>query len=97
MKGGAINMVKVIKKNGEEEKFSPVKLKRSIQDAAEDANLPPTETKKLVKEVSEPVITEAKKEDRIRTKDIRNAILRLLDKSAKTVSKAWRAFEKKKK
>ncbi|MBU2639112.1 MAG: hypothetical protein KKG75_00205 [Nanoarchaeota archaeon] len=90
-------MTNVIKKGGKKQAFSPAKLKNSIIKAAKDAKLSMAKANQLVKDVAEPAIALIKKKRVVRVADIRKSILGRLDRKAKSVSNAWRRFEKQKK
>lgn len=86
----------VIKRNQVKQKFSPSKIKDSIYNAAKDAGLSMFKVKELEKEVAEPVIKHFKSKKSIRASEIRKSILGRLDRRAKSVSSAWRKYDKRK-
>ena len=57
----------------------------------------PKKVKELVKEVTDPVISLAKTKRVVKTTNLRRSILGRLDRRAKSVSNAWRRFDKRKK
>ena len=89
-------MVKVLKKRKKKQTFSPAKLKRSIEKAAREAKSSQAKIKKLIEEVANPVIALTKKKRVIKTTDIRRLLLGRLERRARSVSNAWRKYEKKK-
>lgn len=87
----------VVKKSGKKQKFSKAKLMKSIQDAAKEAGLSPAKRKVLAKEVVDSFVEAAKKKKVMKAVEIRRSVLGRLDRRAKSVSKAWRRYDKKKK
>lgn len=87
-------MNKVIKKNGNREKFDSEKLKKSIEKAAIDAN------KKIERKSLENVWSgvirnfESEKND-FESSAIRSKVLKALGKEERSVANAWRRFDKK--
>ena len=88
-------MGKVIKRSGRIEAFSAAKIKRGIERAAKDARLSPSDVRKLVLKVAEPLIKLNKNKRLVKVTDLRRAILGRLERKAKRVSAAWRRFDKK--
>ena len=89
-------MVQVIKRGGKKEAFNPSKIKRGIEKSAKDAKISSAKIKQLISEVADPFIDLAKKKKSIKSTEIRKSILRRIDRRAKSVSNAWRKFEKRK-
>ena len=89
-------MVYVIKRGGKKEVFNPSKIKRGIERAAKDAKINSLKIKQLISEVADPFIEITKKKKSIKATEIRKSILRRIDRRAKSVSNAWRKFEKRK-
>ncbi|GAI15558.1 unnamed protein product [marine sediment metagenome] len=90
-------MTIVIKKGSRgRQAFSPSKIRRSIRMAAKRARFSPEKTRKVVKEVGEPVIDFYKKKKLVKTTDIRKSILGRLNRNAKSVASIWKRYKKKK-
>ena len=89
-------MVHVIKKRGRKQAFSSAKIRNAVLKSAKDAKLSPAKVKQLVKDVADPVISLAKGKRRVKAADLRRSLLGRLDRRAKSVSNAWRRFDKKK-
>jgi len=90
-------MGQVIKRSGKRQAFSAAKIRKSISGAAKRAGFSPTKTRELVKDVGESVIKLYKGKRLVRTSAIRKSILGRVDKRVKSVGRAWRVAEKKKK
>ena len=90
-------MGNVIKRNGKKQLFSPLKIKNSIQGAAKEAKLSTSKTKELLESVADPVIKLFKGISTVKSTVIRRSIIRRLDRRTKSVSHAWKKFDKKKK
>lgn len=86
----------VIKRDGKAQKFSPSKIKGVIEKSAKEAGLSAARRKELLKDVAEPVI-KLYKHKRVKSTLLRKSILRRLDRRAKSVSAAWRRYERKRK
>lgn len=89
-------MGSVLKKGGKKQAFMPGKIRKAVETAAKDAGLDAGKRKDLVKEVAEPVIKHYKNRS-TRASVLRKAILGRLDRRAKSVSAAWRRYDRKKK
>lgn len=86
-------MADVIKKSGEKESFDPLKLRKSVEKAAIDADKAiPEET---VRVISDKVQREFTNEKDVESSAIRTAILNEMDAADKSLSEAWRRFDKK--
>ena len=85
----------VIKRDGKRQKFSPAKIKRSIEKTAKDAGVSAAKRKELIKEVALPII-KLYKNKRVKSTQIRSSILRRLSTRSKSVASAWKRYEKKK-
>ena len=86
-------MTVVVKRNNKKERFDEKKLKKSIADAARESRLGKERARRVVEEVSSSVIAYAIAEKETRSAEIRDDILHRLDKTAPSVSKAWRRYE----
>ena len=84
----------VIKRNGKKVAFNASKIRNSILKAAHEAGLSASRIKELTQDVAESVINEYKNK---KTKAIylRKIILKGLDRKSRSVSNAWRRFDKK--
>ena len=87
----------VIKRGGKRQAFSPSKIKNSILGAAKEAKLNSAKAKELVKEVGDSVINFYKDKRTVKVSAIRKSILGRLNRRAKSVSRAWRAYEARRK
>ncbi len=89
-----IDMVKeVIKKSGKKQKFSSTKIKRSIELAAQEANLPPSLRQKIARKITADILLTLEDFDVVTTGKIRDAVLEQLDREEPAVLKAWLAYE----
>ena len=87
-------MVKVIKKDGKTQAFSPAKIRKSVSRASMEANLTPDESKQLVKDVADPLIDSLKKKETVKTSAIGKSLLAKLDNKEKAVADSWKTFKK---
>lgn len=85
----------VIKRDGKRQSFNASKLRKSIEKAAKEAGMSAGKRKELIKEISEPVIKLYKNRS-VKAVALRRSILGRLDRKAKSVSKAWRRHDRKK-
>ena len=90
-------MVKIIKRDGKKQAFNSTKIKDAISLSAKEAGLSSARIKMLMEEVAEPFIALIKKKRIVKAVDIRRALLGRLDRKNKSISKAWKRFEQKKK
>ena len=86
-------MAIVIKKSGVEEPFDPTKLKNSIAKAAQDTSLSQEKKDEVVEQVSAKVIPLFEDKEKVKSTEIRDAILSELDQVAPDVANSWRAYE----
>lgn len=84
----------VIKRDGRRQELSSSKIRRSVQRAAMDAKMSASKIRELVNDVADSVIKQYK-EKRVKSTELRRSILGRLDRRAKTVSSAWRRFDRK--
>jgi transcriptional regulator NrdR family protein len=89
-------MTSVIKRGGSKQKFSPSKLKKSIDWALKDAKVPKAKRDGLVKEIGGEIISLFSKRKLVKTTEIRSAVLKRLTKKSKAAVAAWKRSEKKK-
>ena len=83
----------VIKNNGSKQPFDAEKIKRAIEGAAREANLPDDKVSQLAAEVSGTVIGQISAQEEIATSEIKSMILNELDRVEPSVSAAWRTYE----
>jgi transcriptional repressor NrdR len=69
----------VIKKDGRRQRFSPTKLKRSIDRAAKDAGVSAKKRKETIFDVYSGIIESFGKRGSVRTRDLRKSVLGRLD------------------
>lgn len=91
-----IKMGQVIKRGGRKQAFNAAKIKKSIHGAAKKAGFSPAKQRALVKEVGDAVIDLYKKKRVVPTSVIRKSVLGRIDRRVKSVGRAWRVVEKKK-
>ncbi len=90
-------MGQVIKRSGKKQAFSAAKIRKSIGGTAKKAGFSPAKTRELVQDVGDGVIKLYKGKKLVRTSAIRKSILGRVDRRVKSVGRAWRVGEKKKK
>ncbi len=83
----------VIKKDGAKEEFDFHKVKESISAAAEEADISDERKKEVVDQVSATVIQMAGERKEIETTQIRDKIVKELDKIEPSAAEAWREYE----
>lgn len=88
---------RVMKKGGKFEPFIPEKIKKSIDFAVQNLNLPPKEKEDIVDKVFKEVIDFFKEKKEIATVEIEAKILLELEKIAPEAAKVWREYRLKKK
>lgn len=84
----------VIKRGGKCEPFRAEKLKKSIEAVCKDIRIPAVRAKKIVTEVSSPVLQFAAKQKAIKTSVLRAKILAGLRKAEPAAVKAWLQYKK---
>jgi transcriptional regulator NrdR family protein len=87
-------MTVVIKRNNKKERFDEKKIKRSIDAAAKEADLPEARRKSLMDRVAVEIIEYAKNEKEVRAIELREKILAKLDKIEPSVANSWRDFDR---
>lgn len=86
----------LIKKNKDEVLFDPDKVRESVRKAAISAGLSEKEARDLVIKVSAITIAFADTEDVVTTKQIRDVIVRELERLNPKVAEVWKEYEKNK-
>ncbi len=86
----------VIRKDGTKQPFDSEKIKKSISNAAREANLSEERQNEVVEEVTNKVIQSIQEKDEVATSEIREKILAELDSVEPSVSAAWRKYEEEK-
>jgi transcriptional regulator NrdR family protein len=89
-------MTNVIKRGGRKQKFSPSKIKNSMDKALKDAKVPKAKRTRIIKEVAGAVIALFKKRKLVKTTEIRRAVVSKLGRKSKAAVAAWKRNEKKK-
>ena len=84
----------VIKRDGKKQKFNAGKIERGIQKAAHDAGVSASRAKELIHDVADSVVNKYK-DKKTKASYLRRIILRRLDRKSRSVSSAWRRFDKK--
>ena len=87
-------MTKVMKDDGSEEQFNPIKLMRSIEKACREAKISEKKIQKIVSEVSGPLIEKINKSVSVKSSDIRKMVLDDLKKISEVAVKSWEQFDK---
>ena len=86
----------VIKRDGKRQAFSVAKVRRSLQMAAREAGVSASKVRELTRDVADAVIKDYRSK-RVKATYLRRVILRRIDRRAKSVSAAWRRFDRKRK
>ncbi len=86
-------MTDVIKTDGKRESFNIEKIRRSIEAAARETHISDDRRRDVINRVLEITREMAEKNSTIKTRDLRDRILRELDTLEPSISKSWRAYE----
>ena len=86
----------VIKKDGSKEPFDIEKIKKAIELAAKQTDLPEDRVNELVEEVSKAALQVAEGKEEIATAELREKILSELDNLEPSVSEGWRKYDQEK-
>jgi|GEM_PF-4115731 len=89
----AKRLVKVHKRRGGHEKYEPKKLESSCYKAGLSAQLSAKEARKLASVCTRDVSSEVKKHKDITSHELRNLIIRILEKHNKDVALMYRAIK----
>lgn len=84
----------VIKADGSKQPFDEGKLRRSIEAAARDANLPEQRVEEVAAQVFRTALDAAGGKEEIATSEIKETILNELDRVEPLVAEAWRAYDR---
>jgi transcriptional regulator NrdR family protein len=83
----------VIKSDGTKAPFDAEKIKKSIELAGQDVGLPAERVAELVVQVSPVVLELASKKEEIASSELKNIVLRELDRVEPAASAAWRKYD----
>jgi transcriptional regulator NrdR family protein len=84
----------IVKRNGNIEDFNVEKLKKSIENAAIDANYEESKIKEIVESITNYVLESIKDLERIDSQSLEDLILNKLDQEYPLISKTWRDYNK---
>jgi transcriptional regulator NrdR family protein len=84
----------IVKRNGNIEDFNVEKLKKSIENAAIDANYEESKIKEIVESITNYVLESIKDLERVDSQSLEDLILNKLDQEYPLISKAWRDYNK---
>lgn len=87
-------MPTVKKRDNMKERFSDCKIKRSVIEAANDANITEDRSKIIANEIASLITKKAKQEHELTSKTIRGDVLRELDRIEPLISRAWRIYDR---
>ncbi len=87
--------MEVVKRSGKRQAFSLAKVKRAVQRAARDARLTTKEQKQLTREIASSIAISIKGKRSIKAANLRKRILGMLNRRARSVSSAWRRYDRK--
>ena len=87
------SQTQVIKSDGRRQAFDAEKIRRAVESAARDAELPEKKVRSVVEDVTKKATKEAEKKKEIRSEEIREIVLKELDKKERSVADAWREYE----
>lgn len=86
-------MTDVIKRNKTRQKFSVIKLERSIQKAAREAKLNAAKGREIAREIAGGVTKLIKKRKSVKSTELRRRVLRRLENRSMAAVLAWRRFD----
>jgi transcriptional regulator NrdR family protein len=84
----------IVKRNGNIEDFNVEKLKKSIENAAIDANYEESKIKEIVESITNYVLESIKDLERVDSQSLEDLILNKLDQEYPLISKTWRDYNK---
>jgi transcriptional regulator NrdR family protein len=84
----------IVRRNGNIEDFNVEKLKKSIENAAIDANYEESKIKEIVESITNYVLESIKDLERVDSQSLEDLILNKLDQEYPLISKAWRDYNK---
>jgi transcriptional regulator NrdR family protein len=87
-------VVKVIKRDGSQENFDPEKIRKAVEMAAKEANVPEEEIEEIAEKIVSLVGQWVNLVQPIRTSVLREKILAELDKMKPEIAAAWRDYDK---
>jgi len=84
----------VVKRDGKREKFDSGKIKRSIENAAREADIPEDRRKALQRTVAKNIIRSGSNDKEVRSTELRDRILLKLDSEEPRVARSWRDHDR---
>ncbi len=89
-----ILLVKVVKRKGKIESYTPNKIRGALEKATIDAGYTVEEKKDLIDEIYTKINKKFEKEGKIKSENIRMCLLTELDECEPYIAKSWRTFDK---
>lgn len=87
-------MAIVIKKDDRKEDFNREKVRRGIENAAKRVKIDKKKAREIADKISRDIERNFADKNEVKSADIRDRILRALDREEKRVAKEFRAFKK---
>ncbi|MDP4009198.1 MAG: ATP cone domain-containing protein [bacterium] len=87
----------VVKRNGETSPYDEQKVRKSLMAACQDANIAEDHTEGVVEKVMHSLAEELAEKEHVRTSEIRDRALELLEAEEPAAAVSWRAYEESKK
>lgn len=87
-------MTVVIKRDGSRENFSRDKVRRGVENAAKRVKIDKKRVGEIAQKVARDVEDSFRDRDEVRSRDIRDRVLKALDKVEKKVAKEFKSFSK---
>lgn len=84
---------KVVKKSGQIEDYNEEKIKKSLEKACKDANIPEYRKNEIINNILDTLNIILKDRDVVKTYEIREIILAKLDEIEPSVADCWRNYE----
>ena len=87
-------MTVVIKKDGSKENFRSEKIRKGIENAARRADVDKKRAKEIASKVAREVADSFRDRDEVRSRDIRDRVVRDLDREEKKLAREFKSFSK---
>ena len=87
-------MTVVVKRDGSRENFKRDKIMKGIESAAKRVNVDKKRAKEIAERIARGVQDSYRDREEVRSRDIRDRVLKDLDREGKRIAKEFRSFNK---
>lgn len=87
-------MTVVVKRDGSRENFKRDKIRKAVESAAKRVAIDKKRVKEIAEKVARDIEDNFRDKDEVRSRDIRDRVLRALEREEKRVAKEFRSFSK---